>query len=562
MMTSAALTEFRDAIRDAGLTPPDAVIDDGKLHRFATNGSPHDCAGWYVFHGDGIPAGAFGDWRTGASHSWRSDIGRRLSTAEEAAHRLKMEAIRRTREEGEARRQAEAASKANPMWEEADAASDEHPYLQAKGVKPYGLRTYRGELVIGGMACDDCLIVPMRIGKTLHSLQFIAPNGEKRFLPGGRIKGCYYGIGVAEGLKRHGVLCLAEGVATAASIHEATGYGVIAAFNAGNLEPVAVSMAGLKNEYPQLRFIVCADDDVRTPNNPGITKASEAARAIGGILAIPNFGENRPEGASDFNDLSRCLGKDAVRGCVEGTEEVTELKLEPVAALHVEPVSLDAAMLPALPVDSLPSWFRDMVLAVSEDTETPVELAAMMALAVLGTCCQKTFIVSPTPGYIEPLNIWTVAALDSGNRKTAVMTAITAPLLEWQREQQETARQRIVAAQSDQETTKARIKELRAQAARFEDIADFEKAKKEIQALEQSLGEVPASPRLWAEDVTPERLGQLMAEQGERLSLLSDEGGIFEIMAGRYSAGIPNIDIFLKAHAGSPVCVDRGSRPL
>ena len=72
------------------------------------------------------------------------------------------------------------------------------------------------------------LIIPMKIGRSLHSLQFIAPNGEKRFLPGGRVRGCYYAVGATDGLKQHGVLCIAEGYATAASIHEATGYGVIA----------------------------------------------------------------------------------------------------------------------------------------------------------------------------------------------------------------------------------------------------------------------------------------------------------------------------------------------
>jgi hypothetical protein len=104
-------------------------------------------------------------------------------------------------------------------------------------------------------------------------------------------------------------------------VYEATGYGVIAAFNAGNLEPVAVSMAGLKNEYPVLRFIVCADDDVRTVNNPGITKATEAAKAIGGTLAIPNFGENRPEEATDFNDLSRGQGPEEVMRCVQAASK-------------------------------------------------------------------------------------------------------------------------------------------------------------------------------------------------------------------------------------------------
>ena len=144
--------EFRNAITDAGLNPPDAVIDDGKLHRFASNGSPHDLAGWYCFHGDGIPAGSFGDWRTGETQTWRSNIGRSLSPTEESAHTQKVEAMRRLREEEELRRHADAATKANAIWEQAEGASDRHPYLEAKGVKPHGVRTYRGDLVIRDMA--------------------------------------------------------------------------------------------------------------------------------------------------------------------------------------------------------------------------------------------------------------------------------------------------------------------------------------------------------------------------------------------------------------------------
>lgn len=85
--------QFRDAIRTAGLEPPDVIETDGKLRRFASNGKRGDDAGWYVLHGDGIPAGSFGDWRTGVSQSWRADIGRALTPSEEAAHRAKMEAM-------------------------------------------------------------------------------------------------------------------------------------------------------------------------------------------------------------------------------------------------------------------------------------------------------------------------------------------------------------------------------------------------------------------------------------------------------------------------------------
>ena len=81
-----------------------------------------------------------------------------------------------------------------------------------------------------------------------------------------------------------------------------------------------------------------------------------------------------------------------------------------------------------------------------------------------------------------------------------------------------------------------------------------------LEALEADRREVPHAPQVWVEDVTPERLGALMAENGERMAQLSDEGGIFDTLAGRYSQGIPNLDLFLKGHAGSPCRVDRGSR--
>ena len=85
-MTSA-LQQFRDAIKCAGIQPPDVIEDDGELHRFPGNGKRDDDSGWYKFHSDGIPAGAFGDWRAGLSETWRADIGRSLTPAEEAAHR-------------------------------------------------------------------------------------------------------------------------------------------------------------------------------------------------------------------------------------------------------------------------------------------------------------------------------------------------------------------------------------------------------------------------------------------------------------------------------------------
>src|SRR6185295_9379401 len=100
---------------------------------------------------------------------------------------------------------------------------------------------------------------------------------------------------------------------------------------------------------------------------------------------------------------------------------------------------------------------------------------------------------------------------------------------------------------------------LRTRLAGSEDFAHSEDAKQEIIKLETELPTVPTIPSLWAQDVTPEKLGMLMADNGERLAILSDEGGFFDILTGRYSNGIPNLDTCLQGHSCSPVKVNRGS---
>jgi len=178
---------------------------------------------------------------------------------------------------------------------------DDHAYLKRKGIKAHGAKLYRGDLVIRDMACDGALAFPLRdLEGTLHSLQFVAPTGDKRFLAGGRKNRCYFAIG-----KPETVVCVAEGFATGASIHEATGHAVAIAFDAGNLEPVAQAM---RAKFPDLRLILCGDDD-----ETGRAKATAAARAVGGLVAIPVFGDERPEGTKDFNDLARLHGAEAVK---------------------------------------------------------------------------------------------------------------------------------------------------------------------------------------------------------------------------------------------------------
>jgi putative DNA primase/helicase len=318
------IEQFRTAIRNAGLTPPDAIEPDGNLHRFGSNGKHSDDAGWYVFHADGVPAGAFGDWRTGASETWRADIGRKLSPQEETKYHAHLAAIQRKRRAEEEERKADARKKAAAIWQEAALAQDDHPYLRAKGVKAHGLRAHGVSLTI-----------PMRDGMEVHSLQLIACNGDKKFLTGGRVSGCYFLIG-----KPTGVLCIAEGYATGASVHEATGHSVAVAFNAGNLMPVAKA---LLQRFPHVRLIICADDDAGTKGNPGLSMSREAAKAVGGYLAVPDFGAGRLKDATDFNDLHRHAGLDAVRACVEraakvATDDAAPLIFRRLSDVQAQPI--------------------------------------------------------------------------------------------------------------------------------------------------------------------------------------------------------------------------------
>ena len=264
------IEQFRRAMAAAGLTPPTDIIDDGAIHRFSTSGKPNHKNGWYILHTDGIAAGAFGDWREGFTQKWCSKADMSMTEAERFAYRERVKAMQRQREEDLAQRQQLAASDAIKRWTAATPCT-EHDYLTRKGIQPHGVKIEGNKLLI-----------PMRdTAGTIHSLQTIAPNGTKMFMSGGRVKDCYFGIG-----KLKGALIVCEGFATGASIHECTGHAVAVAFNAGNLETVAVR---LRTKYPALKIIIAADDDHQTPGNPGMTKAAAAVQATGATLAVPVF---------------------------------------------------------------------------------------------------------------------------------------------------------------------------------------------------------------------------------------------------------------------------------
>ncbi len=238
---------FRAAMLKAGLVSDVVINPDGEIHRFKADGDKNRDS-WYVFFGDG---GVFGNWRTTLRKTWfRGD----LEDGRKREIRKDIIAAQRTARERIVRQQRCVALSARRRWDAAKLAT-EHPYLVAKNVQSYGLRTEGANLLI-----------PLWYEQRLWSLQTIVKDGDgfsKRFLRRGRKSGCYFPIGVP-GQR----IWLAEGYATAATVHSITGDCVVCAFDAHNLIKVA---AHIRVKFIERKVLVAADND-----KAGIKAATEA----------------------------------------------------------------------------------------------------------------------------------------------------------------------------------------------------------------------------------------------------------------------------------------------
>ena len=281
-----------DATRCAGCPPSNLAVfvADGTLRRYHVEGDkPGTRNGWAVLHAD---HGAAGTWKGGATCTWSSKSTAKMSRAEKDTFHA---AIRQARAEAQRLREVEqqhAADRAAELWSKAKPASPPHPYLARKHVEPGNARQ-----------CGDLLVLRIEdIDGATRSLQYIGPDGAKRMLSGGAKKSHFI---LVAGALPAGLVALAEGFATATTVaREFPGAAVLAAIDAGNLEPVA---RAVRSRYPAAQIVVAADDDRATPGNPGLTKAREAAAAVGGKLVRPVWPPGSPLELSDHNDLHAWL---------------------------------------------------------------------------------------------------------------------------------------------------------------------------------------------------------------------------------------------------------------
>lgn len=220
---------------------------------------------------------------------------------------------------------------------------------------------------------------------------------------------------------------------------------------------------------------------------------------------------------------------------------------------------LNQAHGPDFPVEALPAPLREYTESLRDALQVPADLPAMLMLATAAVPLAKRVRIVLNTEWSEPTNLYTAVVLPPGSRKSAAFSVVTAPLEAWEKQQAELAAEAIANAKQTAKILSASLKEAEKRAAK---AAPEEQAKliQEAKSISSLIPPIPAKPRLLADDVTPERLVGLLAENGGRIALMSAEGGAFEMMSGRYSNSVPNLDVYLKGHAGDRISADRIGR--
>lgn len=408
-----------------------------------------------------------------------------------------------------------------------------------KGISAESLKAF------GAKAVDGAVVVPMfgPDGQQCSSMT-LKPDGGKGLYCQGRPVGLFLpGQTPKSGETWHGV----EGVKDASALHS-----------------LGLNSFGLPGSAMNGRFgrLLHGVDVVLIPDRDraGVDGAEKTSAVLFGVarsirVAVLPAAFKESKGADVRDVLNMKDGESLLRQAIEDAQPVGPSPTDDWAEI----IPVDSWDPPAMSIEGFPSPLRDWITEEAHATQTPVEMAAMLAIAVCATAIAKRVEVEARIGWIEPTNLFVAAIAEPGERKSAVFSDAVKPLLNIESELAEHAEPLVARDLSERRQDETSLKTAEKKAAKTGTKED-RRAASDL-AADMAQREPLALPRIVVDDVTAERLAAILGEQEGRLASMSPEGGVFDLMAGKYSKnGGTSFEVYLKSHAGDNLVIDRVSR--
>ena len=495
---------------------------------------------WSSIHSDG-KVGIGSLFHEAKQRGWQDDGRRHSLTPAEIEERRRAAAERAAADAAEIEiERAKTASATTAILKASVAATGENPYVLRKQVSPTAtLREIEAGVVTiilgytpkssGEPLEGRLLVVPVKQGDALSTVELIDGKGRKTALAGrGSKTGGYWAT--RKPADDTDVLLIGEGVATTLSASGATGHVGIAALSSGNLMAVAKAMRDL---HPDAELVLLADL-VKLTGLPD-PHAVEAALAVGGKLAVPDFGPQRDPGHKDFNDMLVAFGAEAVKRAVASASKPVRAESQGGADNPAggdpdtwpDPLPLTTKIMPEpYPLDALPLAIRAAVEEVQSFVQAPVAMVATSTLTAISLAVQAHFDVKRLEKLHGPVGIYALILGDSGERKSTTDGFFTRAIRDFEAAQAEAAKPALAdykAAIEAWEAKRGGIKEkIRELAKGGRPTGEMESA---LRDLERDKPQRPRVPSMIYTDITQEELGYRLANEWPSASIISSEAG-------------------------------------
>ena len=395
-------------------------------------------------------------------------------------------------------------------------------------------------------------------GKVLYEKIKEVKNGEKSFRFDKKLdnspKVLYRYPELLQGLKEHKIIFITEGEKDVDTL-KSMGFTATCNFDGGG-------SGKWRDEYDSIftnatvAIVSDIDEKGRELAQDVISHLNKVAQCVI-CIDIVAYGEKLPSNG-DISDLVQAVGKDAVRSWLDAIiaspKDQEGVTVYPNLWYHPNPL-IGPVVIPEFQSKWLPDIIRHFSESLAASVQVSVEMVACIALSVISFIASKHYVVLVRDGWYEPPNIFTIIAAESGERKSAVMSKVVRPLLQYESQWNKEHEGEILRSRIEHKSMEKALSELKkkalldetSQAAYDEALHLFEKHK-ELH-----------NKQLVADDVTVEKAVTIMKQNNEKLMIVSSENSFLSTALGRYS-NQPNIDILLKGYSAEMISVDRQTR--